>query len=176
MRQVVTTTYYEVANQFQAVKLPYQGTKKNSMIIILPADGQFRSFDNSFTIDQYNTIKEGLSRYEVTLTMPKFSYEWSASLIATLQSLGMVDAFDPLKADFSGINGNKPDLYISDVFHKSFVAVDEKGTEAAAATAIIIGLLSMPSKAAMTINRPFLFFIVNDDTGAILFMGRVVNP
>jgi serpin B len=107
--------------------------------------------------------------------MPKFNFEWERSFTSVLKALGMHDAFVPDIADFSGMNGNR-DLYVSDILHKSFIAVDEKGTEASAATAVIMGTTSLPPSATMTINRPFLFFIYNLDTGAILFSGRVLKP
>ena len=145
------------------------------MVIILPEDGQFESVENSLSQGMFTRIVQAMGRYQVTLTMPKFEFEWKSSLKSTLQSLGMVDAFIDGQADFSGINGQR-DLIIHDVFHKAFVAVDEIGTEAAAATAIVIGITSIPPRATMTINRPFIFAIYNDDTGAILFLGRVMQP
>jgi len=172
MNKVMLAAYSQVAGEYQAIKLPYQGKKKNSMVLILPAAGLFQSFESSLSADKYSTIVSSMSRYKVTYAMPKFSYEWSSSLKTTLQALGMKDAFSPSAADFSGING-KRDLFVSDVLHKSFVAVDEKGTEATAATAIVMAGTSVPPEATMILNRPFLFFIVNDDTGAILFSGRV---
>jgi serpin B len=175
MNQVIITGYTEAAGEYQAVKLGYQGTRQNSMIIIMPEDGRFGSVENTLSADTFNGIVQGMSGYMVTLAMPKFEYEWESSLKSTLRSLGMVDAFIDDRADFSGINGQR-DLIIHDVFHKAFIAVDEIGTEAAAATAIIIGTTSMPPSAAMTINRPFIFAIYNDDTGAILFLGRVMQP
>jgi serpin B len=175
MNQVLTTLYAEVPGEYQAVKLVYQGTKRNSMVIILPEQGLFEEFENSLTFDKFEAIVQGMSEYRVTFGMPKFDYEWEYSLASTLQSLGMIDAFIDTRADFSGINGELDGLYIHDVFHKAFVAVDEIGTEAAAATAVIIGYFSLPPSATMTINRPFIFAVYNDDTGAILFLGRVVE-
>lgn len=106
------------------------------MIIILPEDGQFESVENSLSRDTFNGIVQAMYEYKVTLAMPKFKYEWESSLKSILQSLGMVDAFIDGRADFSGINGQQ-DLIILDVFHKAFIAIDEIGTEAAAATARI---------------------------------------
>jgi serpin B len=175
MHRVLTTSYCEAGGQYQAIKLGYQGTRKNSMVVILPAEGQFESVENKLTNTQFKEIVHAMGRYQVTLTMPKYSFEWQKSLKSTLHSLGMLDAFNYMEADFSGINGDY-DLFIHDVFHKAFVAVDEIGTEAAAATAIIVGIVSIPPTATMTIDRPFIFAIYNDDTGAILFLGRVMQP
>lgn len=89
--------------------------------------------------------------------------------------MGMVDAFDSNKADLSGMDG-KRDLFISDVLHKAYVSVDEKGTEAAAATAVVVGTTAMPvNEVALKIDRPFIFVIQDNQSGAILFIGRVVS-
>ena len=87
----------------------------------------------------------------------------------------MTDAFEGGLADFSGIDGTR-NLAISDVLHKGFVAIDEKGTEAAAATAVVIGPASAPPQAELKVDRPFVFFIKDKPTGAILFVGRVKDP
>ena len=90
--------------------------------------------------------------------------------------MGMDAAFDPNRADFSGMTGNY-DLFIGDVIHKAFVAVDEKGTEAAAATAVIMEATSaMIHENFFVVDRPFLFFIRDTESGQILFIGRVLNP
>jgi serpin B len=108
--------------------------------------------------------------------MPKFEFESSFSLVSPLSALGMADAFSS-KADFSGMTGNR-DLSIDDVIHKSFVSVDEEGTEAAAATAVIMKLTAaLPEEPVkMVIDRPFVFLIRDVQTGAILFVGRVADP
>jgi serpin B len=92
-----------------------------------------------------------------------------------LQKLGMVDAFMGGKADLSGIDGAR-DLFVQAVVHKAFIAVNEAGTEAAAATAVIIGKHSLPQPATITLDRPFLFAIIDQPTGQILFLGRVLDP
>ena len=109
------------------------------------------------------------------MTMPKFEFESEFSLSKTLAVMGMPVAFSA-NADFSGMTGNR-ELFIKDVIHKAFVAVDEAGTEAAAATAVIMPA-SMPSgePVQVTVDRPFIFLIRDIETGAILFAGRVVNP
>ncbi|MBN1699373.1 MAG: hypothetical protein JW881_17770, partial [Spirochaetales bacterium] len=175
MNQSTITYFHEVPGEYKAVKLPYEGTKKTSMIIILPEEGYFEEFQNSLTLQTYSSIVESMSRYMVDISMPKFGFEWGDSLKTTLQGLGMTDAFNDGVADFSGINGLRT-LVITNVFHKAFVAVDEEGTEAAAATAIVFGETSVPGGAKIVIDRPFLFFIRHDDTGSILFMGKVGAP
>ncbi|MBN2440874.1 MAG: hypothetical protein JXJ04_06000 [Spirochaetales bacterium] len=174
MFQITTSPFYEVPGEYKAVKLRYQGEKNNSMIIILPENGFYTDFENNFSLNQLTEMKEAMIPHNVHLTLPQFSFGWANSLKNLLQDLGMTDAFNSSLADFSGINGER-NLFIGDVFHQSFVAVDEKGTEASAATAIVFPESSMPDEATMTIDHPFIFLIVNDDTGAILFLGRVLS-
>ncbi|MGI5835451.1 MAG: serpin family protein, partial [Chloroflexota bacterium] len=120
---------------------------------------------------------KGLQPTRVALTIPKFTYESSFSLAETLSGMGMPDAMKPRQADFSGMDGSR-DLYISDVVHKAIVVVDERGTEAAAATGVVVGLASAPASqpVRLTIDRPFIFLIRDIETGSILFVGRVLNP
>ena len=107
--------------------------------------------------------------------MPQFEFDSEFSLKDTLAGMGMPIAFSG-DADFSGMTGNS-ELFISDVVHKAFVAVDEAGTEAAAATSVIIKLTAVPEPPVeVTIDRPFIFLIRDIETGAILFIGRVMNP
>ena len=108
--------------------------------------------------------------------MPSFEFEAQFALGATLKKMGMSDAFDPQLADFSGMDGTK-DLYIFDAFHKAFVLVDEKGTEAAAATAVVIGIESAPPPSIeVAVDRPFIFLIRDIATNTTLFVGRVMDP
>jgi serpin B len=181
MHQTLKAYYYEIPGHYQAVKLNYQGMRKNSMIIILPAEGELNSFESAFTLGTFNEIKNGFSTYKVILTVPKFSYRWGDSIKPVLETLGMTESFS-WDADFTGIT-NEERIFIGDVIHKAFVAVDEIGTEAAAATAIIMpGSVGPgptpepPPVVTMTINRPFYFLICNDNTQAILFLGRVLVP
>ena len=107
--------------------------------------------------------------------MPKFKFESEFSLADTLAEMGMPIAFSDA-ADFSGMTGNR-ELCISDVVHKAFVAVDEAGTEAAAATAVVMELTAVPEPPVpVTIDRPFIFLIRDIETAAILFVGRVLSP
>ncbi len=159
---------------YQAVELPYIGNQV-SMLVIVPDQGKFEKFEDQFSIEELNLILDGLSYSPVELTFPKFEFETEISLASTLSIMGMPTAVSDA-ADFSGMTGSK-DLFISGVFHKAFVSVDEEGTEAAAATAVEMSLTSMPeSPIELAVDRPFLFLIREHDTGTILFMGRVVNP
>ena len=164
---------YVKGNGYQAVELPYDGNEI-AMDIIMPDAAKFTTFESAMTANKVNGIIGSLQNSFMALTMPKFSFDSSFSLKSALAALGMPIAFDPYQADFSGINGNT-DLHISDVVHKAFVAVDEEGTEAAAATGVVIGLAAMPQY-SMTVDQPFIFLIRDIQTNSILFIGRVLNP
>ncbi len=165
---------YADGSGYQVVELPYDG-RELSMVILLPDAGQFEAFEDSLNSQQVNQIIGNLKNNQVILSMPKFEFESSFSLKKSLAEMGMPIAFSD-EADFSGMTG-KRDLLIADVIHKAFVSVDEAGTEAAAATAVVMGTTSIPAQPVeVTIDRPFIFFIRDIETGAILFVGRVVNP
>ena len=132
--------------------------------------------DPRVALATYEAIVSSLEERSVDLRLPKFELTYDVSLVEPLTALGMADAFTAGAADFSGIDGSR-DLCISDVFHKAFVSVDEAGTEAAAATAVVIELVAYPGPPErLTIDRPFLFVIRDVPTGTILFVGRVVEP
>ncbi|MGD9212009.1 MAG: serpin family protein, partial [Desulfobacteraceae bacterium] len=139
--------------------------------------GQFESFESSLTGEKIDTIIQKMSARQVNLSLPKFTFQSDFKLKDTLDNMGMNDAFVANAADFSGITGER-DLYISEVIHKSFVAVDEEGTEAAAATAVIApGSGTGPQDSvSFTADRPFIFLIRDRATQTILFIGRVMNP
>jgi serpin B len=166
---------YYAGDGFQAVELAYAG-ETAAMDIILPDEGNFEAFDSSFSKETYDAMVSGFQPTSLSLGLPKFSFTKDFSLSDTLKGMGMSDAFDADLADFSGMTGKK-DLFISNVIHKAFVAVDEKGTEAAAATAVIMELAGaiMPDK-IFTADRPFIFVIRDTVNGQILFVGRVMNP
>ncbi len=173
---------YTDGEGYQAVELRYDigelsDGKALSMVIMLPETGQFEAFEGGLQAQKLDDIISGLQPAQVTLTMPKFEFDSECSLKDTLTGMGMPIAFAPYEADFSGMTGNR-ELFISDVVHKAFVAVDEAGTEAAAATAVIVGTTSVPVEppVEVTIDRPFIFLIRDIETGAILFVGRVLNP
>jgi serpin B len=173
MRQTKSFAYAEGVD-YQAVELPYDGSEL-SMVILLPQPGRFTAFESSLDAGKVDGIIASLASKRVALTMPKYEFTSDFSLKKALSAMGMPVAFTD-GADFSGMDG-KRDLYISDVIHKAFVSVDEVGTEAAAATAVIMTTTSLPLNVVdMTINRPFIFLIRDIQTGAILFLGHVTNP
>jgi serpin B len=165
---------YAAGTGYQAVELPYKDADA-SMIIILPTLDNFNEFESSLDSELVGAIENGLQYQEVDLKMPKFEFEASLGLSDALKQMGMTAAFSLPPADFTGISGEN-NLYITDVLHKGFVSVDENGTEAAAATAVIVGTLSLPPPPTpMTIDHPFIFMIRHNN-GSILFLGRVLDP
>jgi serpin B len=174
MMQQMESFGYTEGEGYQAVELQYDGGEL-SMVILLPASGNFEAFEEGLQAQQVDAIINDLQSTRVALTMPKFEFDSEFSLKDTLAGMGMPIAFSS-EADFSGMTGNH-ELSISDVLHKAFVAVDEAGTEAAAATAVIMKLTAVPEPPVeVTIDHPFIFLIRDIETGAILFVGRVMNP
>lgn len=163
-------------DQFQALRLPYKGDKI-AMLILLPqsTDG-LRKLESNFSAKMLDDVIDGLAPAQVEVAIPKFKFSAQISLAPKLREMGMGTAFTPGRADFSGIDG-RGDLFISAVLHKAYISLDEQGTEAAAAT----GIVMMPTAAFMprnsfTADHPFLFIIRDQVTGAMLFMGRVDDP
>lgn len=162
---------YGQGADYAAVELPYDGSEL-SMVLVLPND--LAAFEASLTGARLDEIVGNLSGHMVDTTMPTFEFDSKFGLVKPLADLGMGIAFSD-SADFSGING-QGGLVIQDVIHQSFVKVNEAGTEAAAATAVIVGTTSVPQPAKITLDKPFLFFIRDIETKAILFVGRVADP
>ncbi len=174
MHETLTARYAQVG-RVQAVELPYNGDEL-SMLLIVPDVGTFRSFEQDLDYATYRSIVDALAEHQVHLGLPKFKFDYALSPVDALRALGMTDAFDPAAADFSGIDGAR-DLYISNILHKAFVAVNEIGTEAAAATAVVIDVSSMPGESVtLTVDRPFFVVIRDNPTDTILFLGRVTEP
>jgi serpin B len=175
MKQVTDLRF--VANDiFSMVELPY-GQGNYSMLVLLPNNAN--STDDvveALTPENWDVWINGLTVTKVDLRLPKFTYEYKNVLNDELMSLGMEVAFTD-QADFSGINGTG-DLFISKVLHKSFVEVNEEGTEAAAVTSVEIDVTSFPGpeNTIFNVDHPFLFAIREISTGTILFVGRVQNP
>ena len=174
MMKKTETFGYTEGDGYQVVELPYDGNEL-SMVILLPQTGQFQAFEGTLDVQRVNIILASLERRSIVLTMPVFEFESQFSLKETLAAMGMPIAFS-MGADFSGMTGNY-ELFIAEVVHKAFVSVDESGTEAAAATAVMMQLKGMPQQPIeVTVDHPFIFLIRDVKTGSILFIGRVVNP
>jgi len=163
---------YTDGEGYIALSLPYVGNAL-SMIILMPDKGNFEYFERLLTADKLSEIKSALTNTDIMLSLPRFEFEDPTPLKDVLKSMGMKLAFSA-EADFSGMDGARS-LFISGVIHKAFVKVNEEGTEAAAATAVtmVTGIQDPPI--AVKIDRPFIF-LIQDKSGAILFIGRVVNP
>ncbi|HSW58234.1 MAG TPA: serpin family protein, partial [Dehalococcoidales bacterium] len=175
MNQFAKNYRYAEGDGYQAIELPYDG-RELSMVILLPRSGQYTNFESRLDNTRLNSILAQMRNAAVDLSLPKFEIETELNLNDHLKKLGMTDAFEFSKADLSGMNGNK-ELFISDVVHKAFVAVDEAGTEAAAATGVVVGVTSMPTDIKQFIvDRPFIFLIKDNPTGTVLFLGRILNP
>lgn len=174
MRQ--TTDYgYASGDAYQVVELPYHGDEL-SMVILLPDAGRFEEFESTLEPTRLDAILGEIESRAIDLSLPKFTFEWSTSLADALSMMGMPSAFDPVEADLSGMT-DVEQLFITDVIHKAFVAVDEEGTEAAAATAVVVGATSVPEEpVVVVVDRPFVFLIRDIPTETILFLGRVVDP
>ncbi len=170
------TFRFTAGNALKAIELPYAGNQL-SMVILLPHEGQLDAVQAGLDSASLDAMLNSMEYQDVDLYLPKFKYEYSLSLVDALKKMGMVDAFDASLADLSGMDGAR-DLYITNILHKAFVAVDEAGTEAAAATVVIVGVTSAPAGQPFEfrVDRPFLFVIRDIPTGTILFVGRVMNP
>ncbi|MDQ2052353.1 serpin family protein [Natronolimnohabitans sp. A-GB9] len=174
MHQTRELRYADVDGH-QFVELPY-ANGQTSMVVLLPAEGEFESFEASLTVDRLATMLEAADVLEVELAFPRFGIESQFSLVEPLAELGMERAFDE-RSDFGGMEGDDEEVFIDDVVHQSFVEVDEEGTEAAAATAVVMEdeAAEPVERVEMSVDRPFLFYIRDRPTETPLFWGRVVD-
>ncbi len=165
---------------FQVAAIPYKGNRM-SMIVFLPqsVDG-LTNMENKLTTQNLKQWLAELDKkhvQETQLFIPKFKLETGYDLVPHCKSMGMKDAFDTTgKADFRGMGWPKGDLWISQIKHKAFVEVNEEGTEAAAATAVVMATESARRYPVFRADHPFLFMIRDNQIGSILFMGRIVDP
>ena len=176
MKQHVDIYNYAKTANLQALELNYLGGDI-SMVVLLPKDKDgIRSLEQSMNKEKLDAIKDGMTRQPVTVEIPKFEFETEYNLKSPLQSLGVHDAFDKNSANFQGITDEQ--VYLAKAAHKAFVNVNEKGTEAAAITALVARATSGPPEpvAEFVADHPFMFVIQEKETGEILFIGRLVNP
>lgn len=164
-------------SDYRAIELPY-GCTNFTMVVVVP-EGAISDFITTLTAENWNTITSSLDAQEVfgerIVYMPKYKFSYEKYLNDQLQSMGMLDAFNPVLADLSGISDAS--IYVSFVKQNTFVEVDEKGTEAAAVTTIGVELTSFPPQAQeFVIDKPFVFAIRERTTNTLLFIGQVVNP
>lgn len=167
--------YYQ-GNNFQSVRIPY-GNKRVSMYVFLPnQDSCLDEFYQNLTIEN---VKKWMSEFQekrVSLVLPRFQFEYEVELNNVLKNLGMEMAFDANRANFGKMCSIPPNIYIGKVKHKTFVEVNEHGTEAAAATSVEIKCGGIPEVLHMVVDRPFFFMIRDEQTETILFMGSVTEP
>ena len=173
---------YGAGEGYQVVDLPYVGGEL-SMTVLLPDWGRFEEFEKRLDTGYVGGLLADVAETYVALEMPRFEFDAAFRLAETLKTMGMPGAFDPAAADFSGMDGlscargDDGCPYIADVVHKGFVSVDEAGTEAAAATGVVMQTESAkPRPVAVRVDRPFIFLIRDRPTGAVLFLGRVMEP
>ena len=166
---------YLANDDFQAVDLPY-GDELFSMTVILPRQGKdLDALVETLTAENWNTWFSNFSKLEGELYFPRFKLEYEINLNDVFKLLGMEIAFNPSLADFTRMYKNGG-IYIDKVKHKSFVEVNEEGTEAAAATVVEMKLTSVGSGFTLRIDRPFVFAIRENHSGTILFIGKIVDP
>jgi len=175
MHKQTTLNYFE-DKTVQVIELPY-ATSGLSMVVLLPVKGQEAAFGKNLSQAQVDKWLAGLNAEETNISFPKFKMEGSFNLAAQLKALGIKKAFAS-DADFSGISEQKTN--ISDVIHKSFIEVDEEGTEAAAATSVVMvgsSMVKTPKKVnQFKADRPFLFLLRDMQSQTVLFIGKVTNP
>ena len=159
--------------EIQALEMPYKG-EKVSMVVLLPRKvGGLAALEKSLSVAKLSGWLGKLRRIKVDTLFPKFKMTSRFELSSHLQNLGMKKAFSD--ADFSGMDGSR-ELYLSGVFHKAFVEVNEEGTEAAAATGAVLGRRSIRRGPSFRADHPFLFLIRDKETGSVLFLGRYAQP
>jgi serpin B len=173
---------------FQAVRLPYgsksateaSGAPRISMLVFLPDEGtDLATFEQNLEVANWDRWMAQFQQAEGDLKLPRFKLEYEIVLNEALKALGMAVAFDPQRADFSAMRTAGENLFVSEVKHKTFVEVNEEGTEAAAVTSVGVGTTAMrepPQRFNMVVDRPFFFAIRDDRTGIVLFMGSIVRP
>lgn len=170
-------TDYYAGDGYEALRLPYGEDERFAMYIVLPADDKAEAFIyDTLDASVWAAGLKGLKATDVELHLPRFTVEDRHGLRPVLEELGMTTAFDPRLADFSPMTRARDDVHISSVVQKTFIQVNETGTEAAAVTAITVGVTSLPTHTIVRVDRPFLFAIQDDETGTILFLGRIARP
>ena len=164
---------YTQTDGIQVLKLPYKGDRL-SMLILLPLerDGIY-ALEDTMSAENVREWQLAVAGIDVAVSVPKFEMELTYNLTDPMMSLGMVDAFDAGLADFPGIHSQ---AYVTNATQKTYVDVNEEGTEAAAVTVIEVAIESEPSLLPFVADHPFIFIIQDDESGAILFMGKVTDP
>lgn len=171
---------YLEGDGFRAACLPY-GTGRVSMYVFLPDEGTgLQAFQDMMNVKAWESWMTGFQRRKGHIELPRFTMEFETSLASSLQRIGMKEPFSPGMADFSRMGPiEKGNIYISDVIHKTYVDVNEEGTEAAAVTSVVVSVTSARPTVkpfSLIVDRPFFFAIRDNETGAVLFIGSVFDP
>ncbi|MHB0980912.1 MAG: serpin family protein [Thermoleophilia bacterium] len=173
MHQTTELAYGE-GGGWQAAEIPYRG-RQLAMLVIVPDEGRFAEVSAGLDAAGLDAVLRLLTPQEVFLTLPKFEITTNRSLRDALEPLGMTQAFEMGSADFSGMDGTRS-LFVSGVQHQGFVAVDEAGTVAAAATVATMAAGAYVEPPELRADRPFVWLVRDVETGAVLFLGQVVDP
>lgn len=164
---------------FSAISLPYEGDELHMVVLLPEKDVSLSALEKTLDMEMLQSTLKQLDAAQpqsVDVMLPKFEMRWKQDISSALQALGITDAFTD-KANFSRMTENWKNLWVSGVFHETYIAVDEVGTEAAGATGVVVGITSvMPDKAKFHANKPFVFLIRHRPTGVILFLGRLTDP
>jgi serpin B len=161
----------------QVLEMPYKNESLSLIILLTKEKAGISALEQKLTLANTINWQNRLRKRKVVVFLPRFKIESEFSLKQTLAAMGMPDAFNPASADFSAMVVGKKELYISAVIHKAFIEVNEEGTEAAAATGVVVGVTSIaPSPPVFKADHPFVFFIRDNAARSILFLGRVASP
>ncbi len=174
MSALAETSLRSSGDGWQALTLPYAG-RELAMTIVLPDEGRLADVETEVAAGGLAAVLESARPEAAAVSLPRWTFRTAAMLKETLSALGMPTAFEDGRADFSGMTTQEP-LLIAEVVHQTFIAVDEEGTEAAAATAVVMRTESARIAEPFVVDRPFLFVIHDLEHGAPLFLGRVADP
>ncbi|MCO5165470.1 MAG: serpin family protein [Planctomycetes bacterium] len=177
MHQTLTAPFHR-GQGFALVELPYAGGRFAMVLVAPDAPGGLPAVERALTADALAGWLAAARTQQVRVVLPRLKLEAEVDLAPVLRALGATDVFDPDRADLSGMNGKKHDLHVTAARHKAFVEVNEEGTEAAAATGVVVGTRSAarPEPAEVRCDRPFLFMIRDRETGLVWFLGRETDP
>ncbi len=178
MQQESSFSYYQT-DAYRMLEMPYRNNRYG-MVLVMPTEQNLTDFQQNLRFDDLMDGLDSMASEEVRLSMPKFEFDYELAASDILRALGMQAAFSPQEADFSKmVSSTEEPLVISDVLHKAFVSVDETGTEAAAATAVVMRTTSIEIQEdepiTVVFDHPFMFLIRDQETGIILFMGNYVG-
>jgi len=165
---------YAETEDLQILEMLYEGDEL-SMLVLLPKENSLEKLEKELSLENLNKWRDMLQSKEVVVYFPKLKIVRKYAMVDDLKKMGMPSVFDPSKADLSGLTG-KRDLFVTAVYHQAYVDINEEGTEAAAATGIVVGRTAVEKRIIFRADHPFVFLIQDRRNGNILFMGRVYNP